>query len=142
MKILFADAFYWIAFVNPSDDWHHRVRQALRKLQPCKLVTTEEVLTELLTFYSKSGAKLRRKAARLVRVLSESPEVEVFQQSHQSFTEGLGLYEKRLDKGYSLTDCVSMNTMRQLGIADILTHDKHFAQEGFTILFTDRDTSV
>lgn len=37
-------------------------------------------------------------------------------------------------KAYSLTDCISMEAMRQEGITDILTHDNHFTQEGFTIL--------
>ena len=44
------------------------------------------------------------------------------------------LYESRLDKGYSLTDCVSMQVMRERGISEVLTNDQHFAQEGFTIL--------
>lgn len=57
------------------------------------------------------------------------------EQTHQSFLLGLDLYQNRLDKGYSLTDCISMNTMRQLGITEILTHDRHFTQEGFVILF-------
>jgi predicted nucleic acid-binding protein len=42
--------------------------------------------------------------------------------------------EARPDKGYSLTDCVSMLVMRQEGITEILTHDIHFTQEGFTKL--------
>ena len=50
------------------------------------------------------------------------------------FESGLALYKSRLDKGYSLTDCVSMVVMRQERIQEVLTHDKHFAQEGFTIL--------
>ena len=45
------------------------------------------------------------------------------------------LYANLLDKGYSLTDCVSMSVMKQMGIYEILTHDKNFAQEGLTILF-------
>jgi predicted nucleic acid-binding protein len=44
------------------------------------------------------------------------------------------LYKARPDKGYSLTDCVSMQVMRQEGIAEILTHDNYFTQEGFSIL--------
>jgi hypothetical protein len=28
-----------------------------------------------------------------------------------------------------------MQVMRRLGIADVLTHDHHFTQEGFNILF-------
>jgi predicted nucleic acid-binding protein len=45
------------------------------------------------------------------------------------------LYEARLDKGYSLTDCISMETMRYQGITDVLTNDAHFEQEGFHALF-------
>jgi hypothetical protein len=25
MKKLFADTFYWVALINPADDWHDRV---------------------------------------------------------------------------------------------------------------------
>ena len=44
---------------------------------------------------------------------------------------GLTLYETRPDKGYSLTDCISMTTMRQESITEVLTHDDHFTREGF-----------
>ena len=43
-------------------------------------------------------------------------------------------HKSRPDKAYSLTDCISMETMRHEGISEILTHDAHFTQEGFTIL--------
>jgi predicted nucleic acid-binding protein len=43
-------------------------------------------------------------------------------------------YTKRPDKGYSLTDCISMLIMRQHGINEALTSDDHFTQEGFTKL--------
>lgn len=46
----------------------------------------------------------------------------------------LSLYNARQDKGYSLTDCMSMSTMRELGITNVLTHDRHFTQEGFNVL--------
>lgn len=54
--------------------------------------------------------------------------------SRESFLAGLGLYEERSDKGYALVDCISMITMRRLGITGILTNDRHFTQEGFTVL--------
>jgi len=47
---------------------------------------------------------------------------------------GLTLYKARPDTGYSLTDCISMHVMRERSISDILTHDEHFRQEGFTVL--------
>ncbi len=38
----------------------------------------------------------------------------------------LPAYKARPDKGYSLTDCISMNLMRERDITEILTHDHHF----------------
>jgi predicted nucleic acid-binding protein len=58
----------------------------------------------------------------------------VHPQSRVSFLSGLALYEARPDKGYSPTDCISMETMRAEGISEILTHANRFMQEGFTIL--------
>ena len=49
--------------------------------------------------------------------------------------KGLLLYSEGSDKFYSITDCISMVIMKQLGIQSVLTHDKHFTQEGFTIIF-------
>ena len=50
------------------------------------------------------------------------------------FKGGLALYERRPDKKYSLTDCITMNVMKREGIKEILTNDHHFAQEGFVRL--------
>ncbi len=35
-----------------------------------------------------------------------------------------------MDKGYSLVDCISMNTMYDYGITQALTSNRHFEQEG------------
>jgi uncharacterized protein len=57
--------------------------------------------------------------------------VRIVAQTADSFRSGFDLYRMRLDKGYSLTDCISMQTMRSEGITDALTNDAHFEQEGF-----------
>ena len=62
-----------------------------------------------------------------------NPLVIVRPQSHQSFLDGLALYKARPDKEYSLTDCISMEAMRQEAITEILTHDHHLRHEGFTL---------
>lgn len=69
-----------------------------------------------------------------VRRLLVKETVVVFPQSRGSFLDGLQLYEARLDKGYSLVDCISMATLRREGITDVLTTDCHFVQEGFHAL--------
>ena len=44
------------------------------------------------------------------------------------------LLMERQDKGYSLCDSVSFVVMRQQGISEALSTDRHFEQEGFTRL--------
>jgi predicted nucleic acid-binding protein len=135
MNRYFADTFYWIALSNHRDHWHARVRAFDDALDDYPLYTTDEVLTEFLTFYSERPPHTRRQAALYARSILANPLVVVLPQTHSSFLEGLALYESRLDKAYSLTDCISMATMRREGLTDVLTHDHHFTQEGFHILF-------
>jgi predicted nucleic acid-binding protein len=61
----------------------------------------------------------------------------VIPQSRSSFLAGLDLYTQRPDKGYSLVDCISMQTMRKEGLTEVLSNDRHFEQEGFRALFRD-----
>ena len=135
MKTVFADAFYWCSLANPADEWHQAVKQAGRQHQISLILTTDEVLDEFLTFYSAAGAYWRNKAAELVRSMLQNPSVKTVPQTRGSFLRGLQLYEARADKEYSLTDCISMETMREHKLTEVLTNDHHFAQEGLVILF-------
>jgi uncharacterized protein len=134
MRRVFADAVYWIALANRKDQWHPKVVQAMRSLGAATLVTTDEVLDEFLAYYSGHGPIVRSEAVQTVEDALADASLIVLPQSHHSFLDGLALYKARPDKAYSLTDCISMLAMRQEGITDILTHDSHFTQEGFTIL--------
>ena len=99
------------------------------------ILTTDEVLTEFLNALS-GDSFLRSAGASLVTAIAADPAIIVEPQSHESFMAGLALYERRPDKGYSLTDCVSMQACHAAGITEVLTSDHHFAQEGFTLLIT------
>jgi uncharacterized protein len=46
---------------------------------------------------------------------------------------GTDLYNARSDKGWSLTDCISFEVMREHGLTEALTADHHFTQAGFSI---------
>jgi predicted nucleic acid-binding protein len=135
MRRFFVDTFYWIALSNPRDQWHTRVLAFAVSLAEYRFYTTDEVLTEFLTFYSEGAPHIRRRAARFARDILANPFIVVLPQTRTSFLEGLSLYESRLDKAYSLTDCIAMQVMRQEGLTDVLTNDHHFTQEGFHILF-------
>jgi len=54
--------------------------------------------------------------------------------SGELFRRGLGLYLRRPDKEWSLTDCISFVVMEAEEIGDALTGDKHFEQAGFNAL--------
>jgi len=131
---VFADASYWIALINPKDQWHRRAIEASQSLGAALLLTTDEVLIEVLNYFADRGDEMRRAAAINVQEILLNKNVSIIPLSHDSFTSGLSLYQARLDKGYSLTDCISMNAMREQGLTDVLTGDHHFTQEGFRIL--------
>jgi predicted nucleic acid-binding protein len=121
--------------LDPRDAFHAAVMAFSRGLGPALIVTTDEVLTEVLAFFSGRGPASRAKAVALVRGLYVRPALNVLPQTRADFEAALDLYEARPDKGYSLTDCRSMNAMHGLGITEVLTNDHHFTQEGFTVLF-------
>jgi predicted nucleic acid-binding protein len=129
VRLVFADTLYWIAIFLPGDPWAPAAKSV--DLTGARLITTEEVLAEFLTGVSCYGEGTRRTACKFVREILNDPGVDVVEQSHVSFLGGLALYEKRPDKQYSLTDCISMNVMMRKSVTEILTQDRHFSQEGF-----------
>jgi uncharacterized protein len=137
MNHVFADAHYWVAITNPGEADFNAALTAYSSLGDATLHTTDGVLTEFLNFYSNRGERFCMRAAETVRLLLQSDAVRVHFQSQDDFLAALALYEARKDKGYSLVDCSSMNLMRRHGIAEVMTRDRHFEQEGFSILIRE-----
>lgn len=135
MRAVFADTFYWISLTSPEDKAHSVTAAFDASKQHLALVTTEEVLTEFLTFFGNKGPFLRTKAVAVVRAVLSDKTIHVQPQTHETFRAGFELYAARPDKGYSLTDCISMETMRREGLTEVLTNDHHFEQEGFRPVF-------
>jgi uncharacterized protein len=131
---IFVDTAYLVARIDRRDQWRSRAIELTNQILGMRLVTTELVLAEVLNYFSSYRAEVRQEVSNIVRSILNGSEIEIIWQTQELFGLGLTLYESRLDKGYSLTDCVSMVVMRQAGIQEVLTHDRHFAQEGFTIL--------
>lgn len=134
MNFLYVDTLYFVAIINQRDQWHEKAASLRPLLEGMRLITTEAVLMETLNFFSEYGANMRRVVALFVRDVLTDFNFEVVPNTTENFLFGLELYETRLDKGYSLTDCISMNVCRERKITDVLTHDHHFEQEGFQIL--------
>ncbi len=137
MKIVFADSGYWIALLSPHDGLHEKAKAVSTKLAPLRILTSEMVLTEVLNAFSRRGPALRKIASDLVTTVLSNPNVEVVPQTSLLFREALALYRERPDKGWGLTDCASFAIMRERGVSEALSHDRHFEQAGFTALLQD-----
>ena len=136
MNGVFADTAYWIALTNFQDVAHDEAERFEVSLAPGTILTSESVLIEYLNYFAGWGPYFRRKvSANVQAMLSRQTEVDLALHTTEAFLDGLKLYRNRLDKGYSLTDCISMQIMRREGLTEILTGDRHFEQEGFRALF-------
>lgn len=134
MKIAFVDAQYFIAIFQETDQWHEQAIAVEARISDHRFVTTDGVLTEVLNYFCGFGSVVRKEVAGLVEDVITDQNFQVIEQTRTLFLNGLELYRSRPDKGYSLTDCISMNVCREMGIDEVLTRDNHFVQEGFRIL--------
>jgi len=91
-------------------------------------------LIETLNYFAEFNIYAKQLTLTFVQEILLNPSVEIVEQTNHVFHDGMKFYGERLDKGYSLTDCISMNICRERGITEILTNDHHFEQEGFRVL--------
>jgi len=134
VKVVFADATYWIALLHPRDQLHKAAIDTSVKLGECRMVTSEMVLAELLNGLSEKGPEIRAKVVKAVKAIMGDPNVEVVPQTSQQFRIAVDRYDGRQDKKWGVTDCASMLIMEQKSIQEVLTADHDFEQAGFTIL--------
>ena len=134
MRTVFVDTAYWVAQSDKRDQWHRQALEVEQQLTDVRLITSELVLIEFLNYFCNSRETTRERVALATQEILIDPKIQITWQTQALFEAGLDLYGARLDKGYSLTDCVSMVVMRQAGIQEVLSHDRHFAQEGFNTL--------
>jgi hypothetical protein len=131
MKEIFADTFYFLALLSPSDAAYERAR-AITAGQPSRLVTTAWVLTELANGLSKR--EMRAGFLNTFDALQSHPAATICEPDRRLYDAGIELYRARPDKDWSLTDCISFVVMHDRGINDALTGDHHFEQAGFRAL--------
>jgi hypothetical protein len=70
----------------------------------------------------------------LYQDLKASQRVSIIPATEALQAQGRLLYSQRLDKDWSLTDCISFVVMQREGISEALTGDQHFEQAGFIAL--------
>lgn len=80
----------------------------------------------------------RSSALAFVVDLLDNPDIETVWVDEPLHREAVELLMERQDKTYSLCDAVSFVLMRQRGITEALSTDRHFEQEGFIRLLHNR----
>jgi predicted nucleic acid-binding protein len=131
MKSIFADTVYFLALLNPADQFHRPARGLSLQLGGA-LLTSEFVLMEVGDGLSRP--ENRTQFARLLSLLRAQADVEIIPASQELFRKGCELHSQRPDKEWSLTDCTSFVVMKERSLEAALTSDHHFAQAGFQTL--------
>jgi predicted nucleic acid-binding protein len=134
MPVYFIDTSFWIALLNKADADHARAlaRRAYAASLSATFLTTEAILWEMANALSHRAA--RAKAASVYRRCLQDATIETLRFSEQFNDDAIALFESRLDKDWSLTDCLSFVTMQRRGLSQALTADHHFIQAGFEAL--------
>ena len=130
MKV-FGDAFYFVARLNRRDQYRSRVLNFLKGFEP-DIVTTDWVLMEVVDAFANS--RIHGILYDYISDLRTSSSCEVVPASRELFDRALNFFHRHDDKEGTLTDCTSFIVMRDLGIKESLTGDKHFEQAGFVAL--------
>ncbi len=134
---LFLDTFFVQALLNPKDAHHSRARALFPHVQAsAEVIVTEAVLTEVGNALSASERHL---ASAFIRRCYTEPNITVVPVDTPLLLRALELYEHRSDKEWGLTDCISFVVMRERGVVDAATGDRHFRQAGFRPLLFDAD---
>ncbi len=130
----FLDTSFSVALTIPKDE-HHRVAvEFADEIQEnsVSIITTQAVILEIGNALSKK--KFRKTAASLIHHMSSDENVSIVSLTQELYDRGLELFGNRLDKNWSLVDCISFVVMAECEITDALTTDIHFKQAGFRAL--------
>lgn len=128
------DTAGFLALWDASDELHRRAVGLQRKLasRKCCFLTTDYILDETVTLL-----RIRHSHAAAEDFLDAMEKTRFIQTEWTDslrFSSAATLFRKHQDKEWSFTDCVSFAVMRERGISDAFTTDRHFAQAGFVPL--------
>ena len=133
-NVCFVDTVCWIALLNQQDNLHKTADAVYKKQMRSgtRFITTSSVLDE--TANALCDPAFKPSVITFFHNLETSPRVEIIFVDPVLWSKGWEIYDKRRDKAWSLTDCISIAVMQERGIHESLTSDRHFVQAGFQAL--------
>jgi len=134
LKKTFVDTFYIVALVNRRDEFHEKANELVRFYDKQPLLITDAVLLEIGNSLARN---YKNEAVEIFEEFFISNELEIVRLDETLFNKAFELYKNHMDKSWGLVDCISFVVMRENGVTDALTCDKHFVQAGFRALMLD-----
>jgi predicted nucleic acid-binding protein len=129
---VFVDTSAVLALLSPSDEHHAASRRVFDRLQAraAPLFTTSFVLVEV---YALLGRRMGPAAIEAFRT-DFAPLLDIVWVGADIHEAGLDLLLERRILDLSLVDAVSFVVMRERRLDEVFAFDRHFADEGFTLL--------
>ena len=140
-RIIYVDSGFLIALIDPTDAAKalaFGLFAGLNSNPQVQFVTTRDALNEVLAHFSRSLPRAKLRAATVVRDLFKDPKYRIVVIDNARYLAALSLYESRLDKRYSMVDCIGMTVMGVENSREVLATDRDFEQEGFDNLMRRR----
>ncbi len=134
---IFVDTLFVIALINRRDQYHQQASELADRLEGYPLLITDVILLEIGNALARN---YKKEAVEIIEQFLNSDEVKIVHLTPHLFERAFELYTVYQDKEWGLVDCVSFVVMREMGVSQALTFDRHFAQAGFQVLM--RDESV
>jgi len=127
----FVDTSGFFALLARQDPAHAKACEWLKqaRLSQRRSITTDYVLDETATLLRARGRPDLFQP--FFDFISPSQALQIEWISSARFNETRKFFLRHRDHDYSFTDCASFVMMRQLGLTDALTTDRHFRQAGF-----------
>lgn len=120
-----------LSLCDENDAFHQEAVRLFGEAGRC--VIHNYVLAEFIPLAQVRGLP-RKDVLGYLRRLLDDPSVELHWIDKRAHRAAFWLLERRTDKTYSLCDAVSFVLVRQLGVNEALTTDRHFEQKGFVRL--------
>lgn len=131
MTPAFIDTEAWFALADARSATHEKTAEAISRHSDA-LLTTSFVFAELIALIvSRKGHQL---AARIGERIRTNPHVLLVHPDDRQLARAWQRFVERPDKTYSLTDCLSFVIIEEMKVDVVISNDRHFRQEGFTVL--------
>lgn len=125
---MLVDTSGFLCYNDSKEPFHEK---AVRLCDSAKArLTTSYVLAEYTALAQVRGIVRRETIEFTARILDDNA-IEIVWVDENLHRKAVELIRQREDKSYSLCDAASFVVMRERGIAEALTSDKHFEQENY-----------